>query len=111
MYIGSLPGVTNRSTYREQFEVTDADTGELIDLTDATVAFEIRWQSSSEAALTATLAAGVSVISTGIFEVTFTQAQMRELRAGTYDVGCVVTRDDAEQLFAGTLPVVDGVIQ
>jgi hypothetical protein len=110
MYLGALPAVTNRSTYKEQIEVSDVDTGELVDLTDATIAFEIRDQLSQEAVLSATLAGGIAVISTGIFEVTFTSAQMRGLQAGTYDVGCVVSRDDDEQLIAGTLPVLDGVI-
>ena len=110
MYLGTLPAVTNRATYKEQIEVSDVDTGELIDLTEATITFEIRDPLSRETRLAATLAGGIAVISTGIFEVTFTAAQMRGLAAATYDVGCVVTRDDDEQLIAGTLPVLDGHI-
>ena len=105
MFTGSLPPASNRADWSEVFELFDDETGDLLDLTDATITFEIRdgcWR----------LAATVVVITTGTFSASFTKDQFRNLCAGTYDAGCMVTiNDTTTQEFIGTLPVLDGVVR
>jgi hypothetical protein len=110
MYVGSLRAVSNRATYREQFQVNDADTDALIDLAGASIAFEVLERDTGCLKLCAAIGSGISVLSTGVFEVTFTATQMQGLCSGDYDVRCRVTGadGDTDQLIIGTLPVLDG---
>lgn len=112
MYIGQLEAVTNREDWIDQAQVTDGDTGTLVDLSAATIAMDVRDQKSKCRVLTATLAnSKISLVSTGIFEWTFTAADMHGICAGTYDVGITVEiADVTKQLFVGTVSIVDGVM-
>lgn len=111
MLTGALPHVSNRSGFSMQIELLDDDTGEAVDLTGATIVFEISDDGST--ALSATTAnSKVNLADTGIFQVEFTAEEMRELCAKTYMVGCTVSNADSEpqQLIIGTLPVLDGIV-
>jgi len=112
MYVGAFPAVSNRATFRQSFQVNDGETGDLIDLSQAAITFEIRERRNKRSALGATVAGGaIAVTGAGTFDVTFTAAQMRSLGAGEYDVGCVIgIGGDEEQFIIGSLPVLDGVV-
>lgn len=115
MYIGSLPQISNRATYIQDVEIVNDDTDEGFDLSHA-VEIEIQisqQQPSCRAELTATLTGGeIEMITPSVFRWTFTAEQMRRLRAGTYDVGVVITfPTEIQQLIIGTLPVREGHIR
>lgn len=113
MYIGSLDPVSNRAGWTFVREIVDDDTDEPIDLSDCEIVFEVRRCTDGRALLSATSAnGGVTILDTGIFQATFTRAEMASLSAGSYEVGCTVQRDDEEtqQFIIGKLPVLDGIV-
>lgn len=113
MYTGTLDPVSNRATWIVNYEITDVETGDLIDLSGVDeITIEIRDPKTQSAILTGTKTGGDIVISdTGVFTWTFSATDMRTLCAKTYEVGCTLT-DNSEtvQLMIGTLPVYDGVV-
>lgn len=94
-----------------QFELLDDDTDEAIDLTGATIVFEVADIGSVELSAT-TANTKVSIVDTGVFQVDFTATEMRALCAKTYQLGCIVSNGDSEpqQLIIGTLPILDGIV-
>lgn len=111
MYSGPLLPVSNQADWTYRDETTDEETGDPVDLTGASITFEVRDESNC-IVLSGTTANGkVSIVDTGVFEVAFTRAEMQQLSAGTYDVGCVVTINGVtSQFLVGALPVLDGVV-
>lgn len=111
MLTGALPPVSNRAGFSMQFELLDDDTDEAVDLSDASIVFEVADNGSIELSAT-TENTKVSIVDTGVFQVDFTATEMRTLCAKTYQLGCTVTNDDSEpqQLIIGTLPVLDGIV-
>lgn len=123
-----FPQQTNRESFAPIVAIFDDDTGELVDLSGLTFQLEIRNTGSgsghfaSPAApffsdvpgsplLTATLGNGITVLDIGVFQVIFSEIQMRSLRAGTYSIACTATDGSpagSRQLFLGRLPVLDG---
>lgn len=113
MYQGSFPPKSNRAGWSEIIEVVDDDTDEFVDLSDAEIVFEVRNQRSMTTELSATIDnEKIEVLDTGVFQVSFTAAEMRNLCAGTYDVGCTISNADSEpqQFIIGTVAVLDGVV-
>lgn len=113
MKTGTLPTVSNLATWRELVEVTDAETGELIDLvTDVdAISVTLRDPDNFSTALTASLGDGtVTVIDDGVLEFLFTAGQMDDLCPKTYEVGILVTIDEeVTQLLLGYVPIVRGL--
>lgn len=123
-----FPQVTNRETFDPVIALYDDETGEPLDLsTITTIQVEVRcagqgaghfatptvpWYDDGPGAtpiLSASLGNGVTVLDIGIFQIAFTETQMRTLRAGTYVIGCTVSDGTVtRQLFIGRLPVLDG---
>lgn len=116
MYTGSLSQASNRQSWSEVFEIIDAESGEAGGIADADeITFSVRRKGSSSPSLTLTLGHGIALIdddSDGKFQVDLTVDQMRALRApDTYDVGItILLQGETIQLFAGTWPIVDGVV-
>ena len=113
MFNGSLDPVSNKATWIVNYELSDADTGDLIDLSSVDeITVEVRDAVSKASLLTASKTGGDVVISdTGVFTWTFTATQMRTLGAKTYEVGCTIEdNDEVAQLLIGTLPVHDGIV-
>jgi hypothetical protein len=121
MLTGTLSPVSNQADWIECFGIDDAETGEPIDLSEASeIEIEICEQhcghgrdygtSTRRALQSATLSdETITLPETGIFEWSFTAAQMQTLCAGTYDVRLRITKDDiVTQLLIGTLPVLAG---
>ncbi len=129
LYQATLPPLTNRESWTQIIALTDADTGDPVDLTGATIQFEVRparhhHNTSGYGGfyggdgvgdgpiLSATTANGaITVLDTGVFQAYFSETQMRGLRPGTYDVGCTISRDvDTRQVLVGHLPILNGVV-
>jgi hypothetical protein len=121
MYTGTLEAVSNRQDWQFIRQLIDDDTGDPVDLTGASIVFEIREQPDDQqynvpawpgATLSATTENGkITIIDTGAFQVWFTPSDMQSLRAGYYDVGCTITANGlTTQLMAAELPVVDGIV-
>lgn len=102
---------TNKADWTVQVQANDADTGDLIDLTDAEINVRIIDDRGCQK-LNATVGDGVSIIGTGIFEFSFDADQMRCLCPGSYQIGCVASVNGATmQIFVGSLAIIDGIAQ
>lgn len=113
MFTGQLPPVSNKATWVGSFELRDADTDDLIDISNASqITVEVRDPQSRSAVLSGSLTGGeVTRPDTGIFDWTFSATQMRALCAKTYEVGATLTQNgETVQLIIGTLPVIDGIV-
>lgn len=113
MFSGNLPPASNKATWAVNYELTDEDTGELLDLSGVDqITIEVRDPESRATVLSGSLTGGeVSVPDTGVFRWEFTAAQMRTLCSKTYEVGCTLTENDETiQLIIGRVPVLDGVV-
>jgi hypothetical protein len=113
-YTGSLPAGYTRGTYNQDFQIFDDETDEGLDLTDAVITFEIRRPGCTSAELSATNTNGSIVITDsdeGQFELTLTVTQMRTLCPMQYEVGITITQNgETTQFFAGTIPIIDGIV-
>ena len=110
MLQGSLGVLSNRETYIQDIQAFDED-DEAIDLTGATIVFEMRDRASNASKLIASTGNGKVAIVTTTFTVTFDTTDTATLDAKDYDLGVTIEIDDiTTQLFAGTISVVDGVV-
>lgn len=99
-----LGAVSTREDYSESWQALDDD-GTAIDLTGATIVYELR-DPLSRSATAATV-----TIDTTTFTAEIPIATMRGLCPKDYEVGCTIEIDDVTtQFFIGTVPVVDGVV-
>jgi len=105
MYTINFPPQTRDATFNPIVEIKDQDTGELIDLSDIDITFEIR-DDYDCCILNATQANGkLLVIDIGYFQPVF--ADLKCLREGTYRIYCKFYRDDTTRdIMLGSLPVV-----
>ncbi len=114
MYQGTLNPRSNRAGWTFTVEVKDQQTGDLIDLSDADITFDVRDKDSDTVKLSATVDNDlITIVDTGHFQVSFTDTNMRTLCAKTYEVGCIISNADSEpqQLIVASLPIIDGVVQ
>lgn len=112
-YTGHVAAASNRADLMFQVVLTDPATNDFVDFTGATITVALRLTSQQTPSLTGTNHDGhVTVIGPGIFEVRFTRAEMTQFPAGDMDIGITALLNDGvtHQLFAGQLPVVDGVV-
>lgn len=108
----ALPPRSNQADWTDYVECRDADTGEALDISDATaITVRLRDPQGRCTVLEASLGDGVTLSDqTGVLGFTFTAAQMQTLRAKTYDFGVLVTLDGAiEQVVLGTVPILQGL--
>lgn len=109
MLQGSLGVISNRETYIQDMQVLD-ENDDPIDVTGATIVFEMRERTDTSAVLSADTDDGIT-ISTTTFTIRFEVDDVRDLEAGEYEVGITIEMDgDTTQLVAGSISVVDGVV-
>lgn len=110
MKTGSLDAVSNRATFQTERQLIDTETNQPIDLTGATIVFEIRRKDGCGPLLLATTENGKILFADSYtYQVTFSRDEMKTLCAETYDVGLTATRGDfTSQIIVGSLPVLDG---
>ena len=112
-YTGHIAAASNRADLVFQVELIDPKTNDFVDFTDATITVALRMTSQNLPALTGTNHDGhITVVGVGTFAVKFSRAEMTQFPAGEVDIGITVLLKDGitYQLFAGQLPVVDGVV-
>ncbi len=115
MFDGSLPLATNRQSWSEVMEIIDMETGEADDISDVDeITFAVRDPGCSTPRFTLTLGDGITLIDDDTdskFQVDVTVDQMRTLCRGSYEVGItMLVQGETVQIFAGTWPVIDGVV-
>jgi hypothetical protein len=110
MRTGSLDPVSNRASFEMIRQCIDTETGEAIDLTGATLVFEIKRHGECSPVLSATTDnAKITFPDAYTYQVNFTLDEMRTLCAQTYDVGVTFERgDETVSIIIGTLPVLAG---
>lgn len=111
-FIGSLDPISNKTGWLTDFELDDADTGDPITITGASIVLEVRDPESGWIALSATTGNGkITITDTGVFRVNLPASETQQLCAGTYEVGATITLNgESRQLIIGNLPVLDGVV-
>lgn len=114
IYVGTLAATSNRVAWTFAIEVIDPVTPDVaVDLTGTTIIMGIRELGATSCKLTGTLGDGHAVLaSPGTFNVSFSEAEMKSLRAGEHEFGLVLKFPNGtqHQLLAAQLPVVDGVV-
>jgi hypothetical protein len=102
---------SNTADWIIQISATDADTGDAIDFTGATVLFVVKDENNC-LKLSASIGSGITQPSGAVLQIQFTPAQMETLCAGTYKVGCVFQLNGViSQLLTGSVSIYDGVAQ
>lgn len=119
-YTGHVAAASNRADLLFQVELIDPKTNDKVDFTGATITVALRpvtggnsFAAATMQRLTGTNHDGhVTVIGPGLFEVKFSRSEMAQFSAGDLDIGITVLLNDGitYQLFAGQLPIVDGVV-
>lgn len=112
-YTGHVAAASNRADLMFQVELIDPKTNDVVDLTGSTITVALRLTTQNIPALTGTNLDGhVTIVGLGVFTVHFTRDEMARFPAGDMDIGIVAKLNDGVtyQLFAGQLPVVDGVV-
>jgi hypothetical protein len=113
MLTGTLPPVSNKADWIEEYELYDDETGDPLDISGADeITVSVRDAKSRSVLLTATLSGGsIAHAETGVFRWTFAAESMRSLCPKTYEIGMTMLLNDVTtQLLIGHVPVVDGVV-
>ncbi|MBR0868937.1 hypothetical protein JQ633_01095 [Bradyrhizobium tropiciagri] len=112
MYQISFAPRSNRESWTFVGAIMDANTNELLDLSDLSFEFAIRDRDGCQRLLASTDNEKFVVIGTGLFQWSFTKDEMRCLYPGTYETGFLMWQtadpEQASQLSVGPLPIVDG---
>lgn len=99
---------SNSADWTIEISATDAETGDDIDFTGASVSLAIRDENSQR--LVATVGNGISLIEPTVLTVSFSKEQLATLCPGSYRIGAVYeVSGETAQLFVGTFSVYDGV--
>ena len=117
-YTGHIAAASNRADLLFQVELIDPKTNDNVDFTGATITVALRPVSGGNSNRMQPMLSGtnqdghVTVIGPGNFTVKFNRSEMAQFSAGDLDIGITVLLNDGVtyQLFAGQLPVVDGVV-
>jgi hypothetical protein len=114
MFRVSFEPISNREDWIDQVEVRDSLTNNLVDLSTAIIMLSVRDKDTHDEVLLAQTGDGTIIIAgLGVFQFKFPVAQMHALFASkTYQVGCTVLINGVtQQFFAGSIAVIDGVVQ
>lgn len=110
MLTGTFPHASNKADWIESIGLYDVDTGDAIDISDATeIVLEVKKDKCSTVLSGSMTGGEIDIIETGVFQFAFTADDMEAVDPGTYDVLCRITKDGTvAQLIIGKLPVVSG---
>jgi len=110
MAITLSSSATNNADWKTQFQFSDADTGDLIDFTGATIEVEVRDFDGCQRIEATTGNGLITIQGTGIFEVDVPASTMANLCPGTYQIGGVYSLNgETISLFTGSLAIISGV--
>jgi hypothetical protein len=101
---------TNNADWKTQFQFNDADTGDLIDFTGATIEVDVKDFDGCRVIQASTGNGLITIQSTGIFELDVPASTMANLCAGTYLIGgAYLLSGETISLFTGSLSIISGV--
>jgi len=101
---------TNNADWKTQFQFNDADTGDLIDFTGATIEIDVKDFDGCLRIQASTSNGLITIQSTGIFELDVPATTMECLCAGTYQIGGVYSLNgETISLFTGSLAIISGI--
>lgn len=102
---------SNKADFVIDISATDAETGDDIDFTGATVSIKISEPDNPTCIrFSATVGDGIELTSSTVLELTIPAATMAALRAGSYRIGSVYSlNSEINQLFVGDFVVYDGI--
>jgi hypothetical protein len=101
---------TNNADWRTQFQFTDAETGDLIDFTGATIEIAVKDFDGCQKIEATTDNGMIAIVDTGIFELNVPASTMEGLCPGTYQHGGVFSLNgETVSLFTGSLAIISGV--
>ena len=111
MYVGSLPQVSNREDWMQAITLTDADTGELIDISGCDITLTVRDFKNKCTVLTGSIDNGeITLPEDGTFMWTFLASAMSGLCQAQYEIGVRIAQDDrTAQLIIATVDVFEGI--
>ena len=119
-YTGHIAAASNRADLKFRVELTDPVTNDFVDFTDATITVALRPvtgggnnYNSAMPTLTGTNQDGhITIVENGLFDVHFSRHEMTQFSPGVLDIGITLLMASGitHQLFAGQIPVVDGVV-
>lgn len=100
---------SNTADWTFDITATDADTGNAIDFTGASVKFEVKDENNCPR-LTAIIGSGITQPVGTTLTVLFAASLMECLCAGSYSIGCVYSLNgEVNQLLTGTVSVYNGI--
>lgn len=109
MYVGSLPEASNREDYEYLAQIADSDTGDLIDLSAATIVAQISDQNGCQKILLGTSSGEITLPEADTFRIFIPRASMTCLCAGQYRFGLTVENSGQTTSFiSGSISVFDG---
>ncbi|RTL52893.1 MAG: hypothetical protein EKK40_07020 [Bradyrhizobiaceae bacterium] len=110
MFTGSLGEFSNREDWEMIFDVVDDDTGDMIDLSDASIVFQANRKHDGNSPILATTDNGaITLVDTGAFRIFISRDQVTNLEQGQYEAGISITNaGQTIQEFTGALDVQKG---
>lgn len=102
----------NNAKWETQFQFNDAESGDLIDFTGASIEIEVKDFDGCQLIEGTTGNGYITIDSLGIFTLEVPSSVMANLCPGTYKIGGIYTpsgEDDPISLFTGSLAIIDGV--
>lgn len=110
MSITLSSSAANNADWKTQFQFTDADTGDLIDFTGATIEIDVKDFDGCRVIAASTGNGLITIQEAGTFELDVPASTMANLCPGTYQIGGVYSLNgDTVSLFTGSLAVISGV--
>jgi len=101
---------SNKADWVIQISATDADTGDAIDFTGASVAFQVNDDQGCQKLLATTANGNITLPDVNTLLISFTDEEMKALCTGSYNCGAVYSLNgETNQLLIGSVSVYDGV--
>jgi len=110
MFGARLDTVTTSSDLILSIQMSDSDTGQLLDLTGATFDFALQRDDKTPILTGSTASGNITNPATGVVHIQFLESELNDLLVGTYNSAVTIHRDGFSQtILLGTIPVLDGV--
>ncbi|MCK1430908.1 hypothetical protein [Bradyrhizobium sp. 87] len=101
---------SNKADWVTEISATDADTGDAIDFTGASVAFQVNDDQGCQRLLATTANGKITLPDVNTLQVSFTDEEMKTLCSGSYACGAVYSLNgETNQLLVGTVSIYNGV--
>lgn len=101
---------SNKEDWIIQFSATDAETGDDIIWTGASIDFRLKDASGCTLIDASTTAGTITIVDPTVVEITIDEDTMGSLCAGPYQIGCIYELNSiTAQAFVGTASIYDGV--